>query len=242
MISEGRVLNLHAVPVGIRGEVVALVRAAREAGALGTLDYVGVGAYGMVFCDEDGHAWKVARGAREPSGADQDEWMREQFATEYEWLRDAADSPMADHVAQGYAYHAGPVVVERECVFGRPGGWADEHGLFELHREIERAMIPLGWTAPEFKGDSYIIEESGRAKLVDISMAQRVGENLAGWVEDVLAGRRKTRENWHSLAFFLLREMREKTVPEEEGCRILKEIVRRDPEVERGFTLPCPKT
>jgi hypothetical protein len=100
-------------------------------------------------------------------------------------------------------------------------------------------MVPLGWNAPEFKGDSYIIQEDGRPKLVDISMVQRLGQNLLRWIEEVLAGRRLTHESWHSLAFYVLREMREEAVTEAEGCAVLEALVERDPEIAKGFKLPC---
>lgn len=232
-------VNPDDVDRRVRPEIPGTVGRAQAAGASVPLRYVGAGMYGIVFCDADGHAWKVAR--VEDLSARNADWMREFLAQEYEWLRDAARSPIARHVAEVYGFHPEEIVLERECVFGRPGGWADEGRLFDLHKEIERAMVPLGWNAPEFKGDSYIIKDDGTPRLVDISLVQRLGRNLVDWVWEVFAGRRLTHETWHSLAFYVLREMREGTVTESEGCAVLEELVKRAPEIARGFRIPCPR-
>jgi hypothetical protein len=236
---EGEVENPEEIQAHIRPEIGGAVGRARRAGASGPLRFVGAGMYGIVLCDLDGRAWKVAR-LPERSTERHADWMREAFAEEYEWLRDAAGSGIRDYVALVYDFHPDEIVVERECVFGRPGGWSDEGRLAKLHREIERVMVPLGWNAPEFKGDSYIIQEDGTPKLVDISMVQRLGRNLLAWILEVLAGRRLTHETWHSLAFYVLREMREKAVTESEGCAVLEELVKRDPAIAKGFRIPCP--
>lgn len=232
--------NADDVPRHVKDEIPDALRRARLAGARPPLRYVGAGMYGIVFCDPEGAAWKVARLGKEATERHAD-WMRESFAEEYEWLRDAGGSEIRDHVARVYDFHPDEIVVERECVFGRPGGWADERRLAELHKRIEDVMVPIGWNAPEFKGDSYIIQEDGTPKLVDISMVQRLGRNLVGWIWEVLAGRRLTQETWHSLAFYVLREMREGAVSEAEGCAVLEELVKRDPQIAKGFRIPCPR-
>lgn len=230
--------NPEAVQAFLRAELPGIVGRAVSAGAEGPLHYMGAGAFGAVLCDADARAWKVARFQKEPSPKHA-LFMGEQFSNEYEWLWAAGASPISGYVPAVYDFHPEEVVLERECVFGRPGGWADEARLFRIHKEIEEAMIPIGWTAPEFKGDSYIIEGSGVPKLVDISMVQRVGANLAGWIEEVLDRKRQTHENWHSLAFYLLREMREKTLSGEEACPLLFRLVEEDPAIAKGFSLPC---
>lgn len=223
----------YRIPFTARAEFPDAERRAHEAGAPEDLEIIGVGMYGIVFCDQRGHAWKVGRLEKPDSDRT---WIREALGEEAEWLHDASASPIAKHVAKVYAYHAGPVVLERECVSGAPGGWNDGTKLRKLHNEIEDAMIPLGWTAPEFKEDSYIFRKDGTAVLVDASMGHRVGENLARYVEDVLESRRKTRERWHDLAFYLLREMREKTVPRARGLALLERLSELDPEIRKFFS------
>ena len=223
----------YRIPASARLEMPDAERRAHEAGAPEALEIIGVGMYGIVFCDDRGHAWKVGRLEKPDSDRT---WIREALGEEAEWLHDASASPIAKHVAKVYAYHAGPVVLERECVSGTPGGWSDGGKLRKLHNEIFDAMLPLGWTSPEFKEDSYIFTKDGTPVLVDASMAHRVGENLARYVEDVLESRRKTRDRWHDLAFYLLREMREKTVPRARGLALLERLSELDPEIRKSFS------
>jgi hypothetical protein len=232
---EGLVLPEYVYP-SVRPFIPEAYERALQAGAKPPLTYVGAGQYGIVFCDNWGHAWKVAR--LSPDANDRERlFMLESVAEEYEWLRDAARTEIAPHVAKVYAIHEAELVLERECVDGHPGTWGDDGRLRKLHHKIWDVMIPVGWTAPEFKEDSYIIRPSGQAVLVDISMALRVGENLAGWVEDVLLGRRKTRADWHDLAFYLYRERREGTIPKERADPLLRRLLEKDPGIEKSFRL-----
>lgn len=223
----------YRIPASVERELGDAEARAHEAGAPEVLDLIGVGMYGIVFCDERGHAWKVGR-LEKPSSDRR--WIREALADEYEWLRDAKSTSIGKHVAEAHAYHPEPVVLERECVSGRPGGWADERKLHELHGRIEKVMLKHGWNAPEFKADSYISRPDGSPVLVDASSALRVGENLARFVEDALAGRREIRESWSTLAFYLLREMREGTVPRGRALPLLDRLVERDPEIRKSFS------
>jgi len=234
-LPEGLILPEHVRP-SVRPYIPEAYGRAIRAGARPPLIYVGAGQYGIVFCDEEGHAWKVAR-IQADAPASHRLFMLESVASEYEFLRDAAKTEMARNIAKVYAIHPEELVLERECVNGRPGGWAEDSKLRNLHHRIWDAMIPAGWTAPEFKEDSYIIRPDGQPVLVDISMVMRVGENLAGWIEDVLDGRRKTKDRWHDLAFFLLRERREGTVDPWRANPLLKRLIEKDPEIVRDFNL-----
>lgn len=233
--------DLSTIPEYVTREIPEAFERAIRAGARPPLEYVGAGMYGIVFCDRVGHAWKVMRlGGNERSGITDEmghEFQFENLAQEYEWLRDAADTKIAANVAEIYAIHPDELTLERECVEGRPGSWSDDKKLHELHGKIEKAMIPIGWTAPEFKENSYIIRPDGRPVLVDISMAQRVGMNLAGWVKEILDGRRRTRERWQDLAFYLVRERRYKNIPEPVMRELLARLVERDPEIKNSFSL-----
>lgn len=220
----------------VAAELEDSLRRARAAGAEGPLEYVGAGAFGIVFCDRKGSAWKVFRFL---GMADAGVWIRERVLDEWEWLNAAMEAGIDRFVANPRSVHLEEAVLERECVYGRPGHWGDESWLDDVHGLIEEAMVPAGWTAPEFKGDSYIIQPNDEPKLVDISMAQRIGERLADWVEDVIEGRRTTRDRWHDLAFYLLREMRLKTVGAGRAKDLLDRLVELDPNIRHGFALPA---
>ncbi len=229
----GLTVGGHLHP-GILHELPEAFRRAVRAGANPPLDYVGAGQYGIVFCDESGAAWKVAR-----LGHGEDpRFMTEQFGNEYEWMLDAAGTPIAGNVARVYAFHPEEIVVERECVDGRPGTWADGTRLSRIHNRIHKVMgRERNWSSPEFKEDSYVVKDNGTPILVDISMVQRYGMNLAGWIEDVLSGRRKTRAPWHDLAFYLLQEKPYRTIPAPYFRQLMARLVEKDPEIARSFSL-----
>lgn len=229
--------NIRDVPQFILPEIKDSLERAGLAGARPSLSYVGAGMYGIVFCDRSDHAWKVFR----IHGGSERERLHilDSLTEEYEWLRDATGSEIARNVAEVYDIHVPALVLERECVDGEAGNdWYDGRRLRELHKRINQAMIPRGWTAPEYKDNSYIIRPDGTPVLVDISMVMRVGENLVGFVEDVLAGRRQTHERFHDLAYYVLGEMRQKTIPPEIAKELLGRLAERDPEIKRSFVLP----
>ncbi len=228
--------NQRDIPPYVLQEVPGALDRAEKAGARPPLKYIGAGQYGIVFCDHWGRAWKVAR-LHQDSETER-RFMLDTVIDEYEWLQAAQGSEISAHVAEVYAIHPGELVLERECVDGRSGAWGDDRCLRDLHKKIDAAMIPRGWTAPEFKEDSYIIRPDGTQVLVDISMVMRVGRNLVGFVEDVLAGRRKTHERFHDLAYYVLGEIRQGTVPPEVGKALLDRLAERDPEIGRSFVLP----
>lgn len=221
------------IPASVERELADAETRAHEAGAPEVLDIIGVGMFGIVFCDENGRAWKVGRLERPTSDR---AYIREAFEEEYEWLRDAAGTSIAKDVAKVHIYYSIPVVIERECVPGTPGGWDDGRKLYELHKKIEDAMLEIGWTAPEFKEDSYVFRPDGTPVLVDASMPHRVGDNLAKYVDDVIEGRRTTRARWHDLAFFVLREMHEKTIRREDGLVLLERLAALDPQIRHSFS------
>lgn len=235
------ITNIDAVGPGDREEVLRAEESARHAGAVGPLEYVGMGSYGIVLCDERNHAWKVFR-RRAASTEEGSLFIRNVLEDEHEWLRDAATTAIAEKVARVYAMHPEEIVLERECVRGAPGVWGQSSELGRIHGEIEKAMVPLGWTAPEYKENSYIYEfETGIPRLVDISMVQRIGMNLARFTEDVLEGRRRTHHRWHDLAFFLFREIPYRTIPRDVSDRLLARLVERDPEIRKSFVYPMSK-
>lgn len=171
-------LDLDRVDRAVRGEAQAAANRAIAAGAdEETLEYVGAGAQGIVFTDASGRAFKVARRERNA----------ENLEREAELLDALAETELADHAPEVIAFDAQHGVLVREHIIGRPGGWSDESRLHDLHREIERALRPQGFTAPEFKGDSYIIDEDGIPVLVDAGYAYRTGWRAAARLEREVA-------------------------------------------------------
>lgn len=102
------------------------------------------------------------------------------------------------HVAKVFAFHPAEIVIERECVdfdqAMKDKWYASSYGpkplrLSDLHNEINRRMMPRGWSAPEFKDDSYVYSSRGPV-LVDASMPHRLGRVLLRYERDLIAGRR----------------------------------------------------
>lgn len=227
--------NPREIPSFILPEIPSSMMRAMAAGARPPLRYAGAGMFGIVFKDHWERAWKVGRVSKgEPREL---LFMRDVVTSEYEWLTAAAQSEISHHVPEVYAMHGEQLVLEREFIEGRPGAWSDDRRLHELHGKIEAAMLPRGWTAPEFKENSYIIRPDNTPVLVDISMAMRVGMNLAGYVEAVLAGL-PSHESWSDLAYSILSETRHVTIPKDLTRRLLERLIERDPEISRGFTMP----
>lgn len=223
------VSNPRDVADVVRSELPDVARRARKAGARGALEYIGAGMTSVVMCDARGRGWKVGRRA--------DPQLRAMLEDEADWFATANRVKGArPHVAKFYRFHPGPVAIERECVRGRPGRWADESKLHDLHRDIEKAMLPAGWTAPEFKGDSYIYRQIGepdkygdykygKPVLVDGSMAQKVGPKLIEYVEGVIDKTKKLRtgDSLKDLAFYVRREKGD-TIPVEKAEQLLARL------------------
>jgi len=207
-VSHGapRIVNRDQIPdrvLRVLGEELedAAMRAVR-AGAVGDLTYQGAGATGIVFCDERGIAYKVARPGREAS-----------IAEEAEWLERAQHVPGArEHVARHARYDTQHRVLVRECVIGPSGTLRQTSRLFGVHGQIRAAMKPYGWLAPEFKEDSYVLARGRGPVLVDASSALRVGGELVRYAQDVLSGRRMPEERLEDIAF-AIRQERDDSIP-----------------------------
>jgi hypothetical protein len=167
-----------------------------KAGAIGDLTYQGAGATGIVFCDDRGKAFKVARRGREDS-----------VIEESEWLSKAAQVPgVREHVARDARYDKRHDVLVRECVAGPSGTPRHTSKLFDLHKGMRAAMSRYGWLAPEFKEDSYVMARGRGPVLVDASSAVRVGGELVRYAQDVLAARRPQTERLEDIAFAIRAE------------------------------------
>jgi hypothetical protein len=187
-------------------------RAAR-AGAVGDLEYQGAGATGIVFCDDRGNAFKVARRGREDS-----------VAEEAEWLAKAAQVPGArEHVARNTRYDKKHDVLVRECVRGKTGTPLQTSKLFDIHKDIRKAMGPYGWLSPEFKEDSYVMERGRGPVLIDASSAVRIGGELVRYAQDVLAGRRSQTERLEDIAW-AVRQERGGSIPTAVADKLLAKL------------------
>lgn len=154
------------------------VQRALDAGAEPPLTWVGCGATACVFCDSEQTAYKV-------SHYDTDHF-REIFEREYEWLETAFEAGLP--VAEPYALNLEEIVLVRYCPVGRPPG--NTRSLQTLHYEtIANRMRELGWTMPEYKEDSYVVED-GKPILVDASAPLRIGKRMLRYAREVLSGKR----------------------------------------------------
>lgn len=87
------------------------------AGAEGVLRYVGAGATAIVFVDQVGMAYKVAR--HDDGGG-----MRQSLRDESEWLDSAASTAIADHVVRMFDYDPARDVIVRDAPSGTANGAA----------------------------------------------------------------------------------------------------------------------
>lgn len=231
------ITNLNTVRPRWREEVLGAAERAVSAGATEALSFVGIGMYGVVFCDDNDVAWKVFRRAPE-STADHLLFLRTIGADEFGFLKGAEGSLASRFVAGAYDFHPDEIVLERECVQGSPGTPGDSAELHKTFHKIAQAMEPRGWGAPEYKEDSFIFDESGVPKLVDAGFANRIGMNLADYVAAILEGHLEAHYKPRDLAFFVIREFQEKAIPEDVARSLLRELIALDPEIRKGFLTP----
>ena len=183
------------------------------AGAQGELEFQGAGMSGIVFCDERGIAYKVARKGGEST-----------VAEESEWLQKAEQIPgVREHVAKGARYDTKNRVLVRECVQGKTGTSRNTSKLFDIHKDIRKAMTPYGWLSPEFKEDSYVYARGRGPILIDASMAVRVGGELVKYAQDVIENRRTSHERLSDIAF-AIRSERGRTIPAAVADKLLAKL------------------
>jgi len=200
------------IPQPILPQMSDIVARAIASGAPIPLEFMGAGMTGVVFCAGD-VAYKVARATKPINHSF--------FEDEAEWLAAAARvSDVAPHVARIYRFDPDNLVIERECPKSDRSTYSyGESKLFDLHQEIGHAMIPHGWSAPEFKPDSYIITARGPI-LVDASMPSRVGEELVRYVEAAVSGERQLWNTRPSDLAFAVRSEVGRTISKGESDRL----------------------
>lgn len=202
--------NTRDVPDQYQEEIEAAAERALGAGARPPLHYVGMGMTGIVFADRTRNlAYKVARG----------DYARFMLAEEAEWFRSAArNAATKERVPGGVRWNEKHGVLVRQYIHGGHGAWSQESKLWDIHQKLKADMIPQGWTAPEFKRDSWVYRSRGRGQaaqpvLVDGSMPNRVGKTLLRYALDVAAGKRSTREPLSDIAFSVYAERQDEQNP-----------------------------
>jgi hypothetical protein len=203
-----KLLNADRAPSHIQAELEPAADRAIASGARTPLTYVGAGMTGIVFTDKHRlRAYKVAR----------DSVSRDTIAEEVEWFRAAERDPfVGKHVLPRVKWDEKTGVRVSPLMRGDHPRWADERKVRELHEQIEKHMLKRGWTAPEFKTDSYVVTKAGPI-LVDASMPQRVGRTLLKHADAVISGKKAPRGHEDTpteLAFYVRREIKTDRNPE----------------------------
>lgn len=200
------------VPKAIEGEIDDAVTRAGAAGADGALEYVGAGMEGIVFC-QGSTAYKVGR--RGVSLEDEADFLRKANTVHR----------IKDHVARFIRYDKRNHVLVRECVRGERLKWSQERKAYDLTDDIQKAMEPYGFLAPERKPDSWLMVRGRGPVLVDAGFATPVGHELVKHTLDVINERapRGTYESNESLAFHI-RQERDKTIPAPVANKILRRL------------------
>jgi hypothetical protein len=173
-----------------------------KVGAQPPLDWKGVGAYGVVFCDARGLGYKAARWGE--LGFNKDSLEREA-----QWLRVASAVPeLRRNVAAFRRYYPREVVIERECIqasphirFRRPTKTAQD-----IHDRLAAVMAGQGFGMPEFKEDSYVFQSGRGWVLVDASSPVLKGKRLVAQALQTLQGKRFYRESPADIAWALRME------------------------------------
>jgi len=178
---EGLVTDAEYVPAVVRPQMPGVVERLKASGAPPPYEYIGAGMTSVVF-RSGALAYKVARGTSDST--------RSLFLDEAEFLKTASRVARVRHrVAKFVRFDPVNLVITRRYVPRDPNARRGAVDLWDLHRELERLMLPHGWTAPEYKDDSYVLAKRGPV-LVDAGFAHRVGKVLLRDVEEKLTGRR----------------------------------------------------
>ena len=204
------------VPKAIEDEIDDAVTRAGAAGADGALEYMGAGGEGIVFC-QGSTAYKVGRRGRS-------------LLEEAQFLRKAGTLPrLKQHIARFIRYDKDHQVIVRECVRGERLRASQEGKAYDLAEDIEKALIPYGFTAPERKPSSWVMVRGRGPVLVDGGYAHRVGHELVKHVLDVLDGR-TPRLPWEKNTDlqYAVRAERDRTIPGPVAERLLSRLRKAD--------------
>ena len=177
------VSNPRDVPQVIEAELPDAVGRALAAGAIAPLEFIGAGMTGIVL-RSGGLSYKAARRLTDTTHA--------LFEAEAEFFAACARADgVREHVAAIRDFDPWGLTITKDYLEPDPDvrPWQHESGLWELHRRIDALMRPHGWTAPEYKPDSYVPTAEG-PMLVDGTFAQRVGQVLLQYARALLDGQR----------------------------------------------------
>jgi hypothetical protein len=168
----------------VRDEAIAAAKRAVGAGAdPKTIKYVGAGMEGIIFEDKTGRAYKVKR---KPKGASSAFKKERTMRNEAEALKSLEGTPAAKFVPKMHKYDEKNDVLVRDKVEGRPGGWGTR-GLREAYEVIVAELKKRDWSAPEYKEDSFIVDESGQnPKMVDVGFVHPRGKREIAYVQRTL--------------------------------------------------------
>lgn len=226
--------NEDRVPDWALLDVVRTLPRTGRAGARFPVTFMGVGMTSVVYCDAAGLAFKVSRQDTESA--------RAFLGREAEYLRVAGQVPFArEHTARLIAFRPDLGVIVRECLRG-PSGHGYGRGkkgrdLWELHQAVGRIMERHGFTAPEFKEDSYVIVRGRGPVLVDAGFSHATGRRVAKAALDVAAGRVRSDEledRPESLSYDVATEADAGALPRPVAARILRRLRDAAPEGQRG--------
>lgn len=184
-----------------RSDLVNAAERAISAGATPPLEFMGMGAQGVVLCDRR-YAYKVSRGKYVRSLADEAEWLS--TASQIRKVR--------PHIATFVDWNPRLGVLTRQCVRGQPGHFGQAQKVLAVFRTVEPYMLAAGWGMPEHKTDSIVFTKAGKGKIVDAGFVARISNRLLMYVESILEGRRARdpddyAHDLSTLAFEIRREM-----------------------------------
>jgi predicted Ser/Thr protein kinase len=154
-----------------------VMEAAYRAAAVGadpkTMKYVGAGAESITF-ESSGRAYKVSRWPKR---------KKENLRNEAEAIQSLKGTEAAHLVPKVYKYDSEHDVIVRDMVEGRPGGWGTK-GLREAYEKIVAELAKKEWGHPEFKEDSFIVDEAGKnPKMIDVGFVHPRGQREVRWLE-----------------------------------------------------------
>jgi hypothetical protein len=148
----------------VREEVLQAARKAVATGAASDLQYLGVGAEGILFLSR-GRVFKVGR--------------RNNLRNEAELLAALYHSPDRGFVPGVLRYNKELDVLVREYVEGDRGTWGSGTSLRKAYDVLCARAKSLDFTCPEFKEDSFIVRPSGYVVMVDLGFTQPVRARAA---------------------------------------------------------------
>lgn len=201
-----------------RNEIRDAAKRALAAGAEQPIDFVGMGAQGIVFCERKpgGLAYKVARWWDE--GRERAEMM-DSLRSEFEWLLAAKAHPeSAPFVVEPVRVDYENGVLVRECARGERPSWN-----FDLEPYYDRTRSVPGWSPPEFGEKQWIMTSEG-PKLVDAGFATRLGDTFARHVAGVLSGAIQSGESLNDLAWAVGIEAMDGRMDKGVALRLLAEL------------------